>query len=425
MAAALGETPRDYSYARGKYGIDGAFQGICQELLEIARASRPEPVFDAVLIDEAQDLPPEFFQLVYMFTREPKRIVWAYDEMQKLSESAMPDTDELFGTGARGESLVNLDSPPNTPRRDIVLPVCYRNTPWTLATAHALGLGIYRSGGLLQHPDEPELWSDIGYRAVHGRLALGEAVTLERSIESTPSYFGRLLRPEDSVVIGRFADELSQDAWIAGQIHQNLTADELEHDDILIVLPDVYRAKSRAPRLMRELGRHEIRSHLVGVTSSRDMVFQSGSIAITHIHRAKGNEAPMVYAIDSQNAALNFNTVTRRNTLFTAITRSRAWVRILGWGEGMDAIAQEAQTVASNSYQLRFTIPTRDKLATLRHIYRVRPAAEEATVRKAAEGLETFLEAIERGEVDLHDLPPALRTRLVTRFQLEEPVDDE
>ena len=117
MAAALGETPRDYAYARGMYGVDDAFQGICRELLEIARVRTPQPIFDAVLIDEAQDLPPEFFQLVYRFTRNPKRIVWAFDEMQKLSESTMPDTDELFGTGPRGESLVNLESTPDAPRR--------------------------------------------------------------------------------------------------------------------------------------------------------------------------------------------------------------------------------------------------------------------------------------------------------------------
>ena len=38
---------------------------------------------------------------------------------------------------------------------------------------------------------------------------------------------------------------------------------------------------------------------VVGVSTSVDEVFQSGSIAIAHIYRAKGNEAPMVYAIDS------------------------------------------------------------------------------------------------------------------------------
>jgi superfamily I DNA and RNA helicase len=226
-------------------------------------------------------------------------------------------------------------------------------------------------------------------------------------------------------VIGEFPDELTQDVWVAEQIYNNLDVDELEPDDILIVLPDTYRARSRAPRLMRELRRREIDCHLVGVSTSRDTVFQSGSVAIAHIYRAKGNEAPMVYAIDSQYAARDFNAVTRRNTLFTAITRSRAWVRIIGWGDEMNSIAAEARSVAGNAFRLDFTIPTREQLSKLRHIYRVRSAEDEESVRKATEGLSAFLEAIERGEMDLHDLPPDMRTRLITRLQMEEPGDDD
>ena len=422
IAAAVGETPRDWAYARGKYGQDG-FQGVCQELLEVASHREVEPIFDAVLIDEAQDLPPEFFQLVYRFTREPKRIVWAYDEMQRLSESAMPDTDELFGVGPSGESLVSLENLPDAPRRDIVLPVCYRNTPWALATGHALGLGIYRSDGLLQHPDEPSLWQDIGYEVVHGHLDLGSPVTLQRRRDSAPPYFEQLLTASDAVLVQSFADEQQQDAWVAEQILRNLQEDELDHDDILIVLPDTYRARSRGPRLTRELNRHGIKSHLVGVNTSLDMVFRPESIAIAHIFRAKGNEAPMVYAVDAQYAGYDFNAVTRRNTLFTAITRSRAWVRIVGWGREMNKIADEVAALVNKDYKLDFKIPTREELQTLRHVYRVRSREDEESVRKATEGVSAFLEAIESGEVDFHDLPPAIRTRL-TRLQMEELGDD-
>ncbi|WP_434450072.1 DEAD/DEAH box helicase [Lentzea sp. E54] len=425
IAQALGETPRDWVYARGKYGMDDAFQGVCQELLAVAKSRQVEPIFDAVLIDEAQDLPPEFFQLVYMFTKPPKRIVWGYDELQKLSESAMPDTDELFGTGPNGESLISLASGPDGPRRDIVLPVCYRNTPWALATAHALGIGVYRESGLLQHPDDPTLWRDIGYNVVHGELREGSPVTLERSRESYPEYFTQQLNSDDAVVMQSFSDEPTQDSWVASQIKANLTTDELEPDDILIVLPDSYRAKSRAPRLMRELQRNGIASHLVGVNTSADKIFKEGSVAIAHIFRAKGNEAPMVYALDTQHAASDFNAVTRRNTLFTAITRSRAWVRVTGWGDKMQAILQETSAVADHGFQLAFTIPTVEELRTLRHIHRDRSDVDEAAVRKATEGLSAFLEAIDKGEMDFYDLPPALRTKLVTSLQTDGSDDDD
>jgi superfamily I DNA and RNA helicase len=407
------------------FGVAGVFSlSGGEQLLATAQRQDPQPIFDAVLIDEAQDLPPEFFQLVYLFTKEPKRIVWGYDELQKLSEAAMPDTEELFGTGPEGESLVSLASGPDGPRRDIVLPVCYRNTPWALATAHALGVGVYRKDGLLQHPEEPGLWQDIGYNVVHGALTDGSHVTLERSRDSSPDYFSQLLDPQDAVVIKSFQDEQAQDIWVASQIALNLTSDELEHSDILIVLPDSYRAKSRAPRLMKELSRQKIESHLVGVNTSVDHVFQQGSVALAHIFRAKGNEAPMVYAVDSQHAAGDINAITRRNTLFTAITRSRAWVRVTGWGERMATIAEEAQTVFDKGFRLEFTVPTEAERAEQRHKYRDRPASAEASVRKATQGIKHFVEAIERGEMDLYDLPPALRTKLIMQLRAEEIGDD-
>lgn len=424
IARELGETPRDWSYAMGTFGRDNAFQGVCRELLEVAKTRTIKPFFDAVLIDEAQDLPPEFFQLVYLFTKEPKRIVWGYDELQKLSDAAMPTTDELFGTGPSGESLISLASVHGEPQRDIVLPICYRNTPWALATAHALGFGIYRDGGLLQHFDEPKLWKDIGYNVLRGKLDEGETVALERSSESYPSYFPELIQPQDAVILRQFKTELEQDAWIADQIVLNLETDEIEHDDILVVLPDSYRAKTRAPRLMRELHTRGVPSHLVGVNTSVDEVFKSGSIALAHIYRAKGNEAPMVYALDSQLASSEFNAVTRRNSLFTAITRSRAWVRITGYGDNMTAISDEVKMIANSSFQLDFTIPTAPELADMRHVHRDRPESEEAAIKKATFGLMSFLEAIDRGELDFRDLPPAVRTRLTRRLQQGQTDDD-
>lgn len=426
IAIALGQPPRDWSYALGKYGRDDAFRGVCQELLDLTLAQEfVTPIFDAVLIDEAQDLPPEFFQLVYMFTRDPKRIVWAYDELQRLSESTMPSTDELFGTDDENQSLVSLDNPPNGPRRDIVLPVCYRNTPWALATAHAFGIGAYRPEGPIQHPDDPRLWHDIGYDVLAGKLTLGSRVTLGRRRDSTPTYFENYLDPSDAVVIGTFADAKAQDEWVAQEIRRNLDADELEMDDILIVLPDTYRAKSRGPHLMATLRRYRIESHLVGVTTNVDSVFSPTSVAIAHIHRAKGNEAPMVYVLDAQYGASTFNAVTRRNTIFTAITRSRAWVRITGWGDNMATVLAETQEVAQNQYRLRFKIPTYGELQTLRHIHRERSVQDEESVRRATEGLSAFLEAIEQGELDFHDIPPELRTQLIRKLQEDSPGADE
>ena len=174
-------------------------------------------------------------------------------------------------------------------------------------------------------------------------------------------------------------------------------------------------------KVLRERG---IASHQVGVTTTADEVFRPESVALAHIFRAKGNEAPMVYVLDAQHCAAPFNAVTRRNTLFTAITRSRAWVRICGHGEDMATISSEVQQVVADNFQLKFRIPTDEDLTRLRHIHRDRPAQDEATVRRNTGRLISFLEAVDRGEMDVHDLPDDVRIRLA-QLQQELPGGDD
>ena len=412
IAERIGAPVRDLSYARNMFVGQDPFGGACQELLDAAQVGNAEPIFDAVLIDEAQDLPPEFFRLVHRFVKEPKRVVWGYDELQKLSEAGMPSTRELFGADEQGNELVSLANVEGEARRDIILPKCYRNPPWTLATAHALGFGVFREGGLVQHFDEPTLWSEIGYAVLKGELIAGSEVVLERSTQSYPRYFSQLLNRDDSIMFRGFASEAEQDAWVAAEIRKNLAEDELESDDILIVLPEAYTSRSRGRSLTAALARQGIAAHLVGVTSSRDEVFRKGSVAITHIFRAKGNEAPMVYAVDSEHASNGYNLITRRNTLFTALTRSRAWIRVTGVGVGMDALLAEFNAIRERQFHLQFVVPTSEELRRLRRIHRDRPEKELQSAKRATEGLEQFFEAIDNEEIELDHLPARLRTKL-------------
>src|ERR1039457_965631 len=149
ICRAYGIMPRDFGYAKRTYGWSGAFQGICAELLKEVEKN-PKIVFDALLIDEAQDMPREFLRVAYLCTKD-HRIVWAYDDLQNLGDYQMRSLRETFGEDAGGNALVTLTNQPKQPRQDIILPKCYRNTPWALVTAHALGSGIYRDPKMVQH----------------------------------------------------------------------------------------------------------------------------------------------------------------------------------------------------------------------------------------------------------------------------------
>lgn len=411
VCAHYGVSPLDWRTAADRYG-NRSFEGACDELNKVIAEQGAKPVFDAVLVDEAQDQPTAFYRMLYSVVPPPHRIMWAYDDLQNLGDYEMRSEEVLFGADATGEPLVRLRNEADKPKEDIVLPVCYRNTPWALATAHALGFGIYRPQGLVQMFDEASIWPRIGYEVVGGRLELGHRVRLQRRRESYPAYFPEWVNPADAVQARVFATENDQYDALAQEIAINLTDDELDHGDILIVLPNTYTSKKVGARIMSRLAQLEIPSHLVGVTTSRDEVFQKGSVAITHIHRAKGNEAAMVYIVNADYCQGGFELSRKRNILFTAITRSRCWVRIFGVGDQMDGLRVECDAARDHNFELDFVYPTQEQIEKLARVHRDMTEQERRQWQGKFTAIEDVLRAVEAGEVPIDALPKSIRDKL-------------
>ncbi len=361
--AATGSAYRDFSTATRLFGYDTAFSGACAEAL----SSTPDEnlnLYDMILIDEAQDLPSDFFKLVYRMMKNPKRIVWAYDDLQNLGDTQLPSAKELFGTDSSGRTLVELKNEVDQPQQDIVLPRCYRNPPWTLLSAHGLGFGIHRNP-MAQMFTDPVIWTRLGYRVKDGKLGFDKDVTIERAPESIPEFFQELLTPNDTLVSNKFGTSQEQYDWVANKIKDLITTDELEHSDILIVLPNVRTSKSEGAKMLKALMNADLQGHIPGQTSSRDEVFKEDSIAITHIFRAKGNEAPVVFVLNSEFCEGQYGIKQRRNILFTAVTRSRAWTYILGVGPAMEQVEKELNEIRKDNYALEFHYPKYEEAAAL------------------------------------------------------------
>lgn len=411
ICSVYGVAPIDWRTATDRYG-NRSFEGICEELNRVVVEQGPKTVFDVVLVDEAQDQPTAFYRLLYNVVPPPHRVVWAYDDLQNLGDYEMRSEEVLFGSDANGEPLVRLRNEADKPKEDIVLPVCYRNTPWALATAHALGFGIYRPQGLVNMFEEASIWFRIGYQLVGGRLELGQHVCLGRRSDSYPAYFGDLLDPADAVQARVFLGEKEQYKALAAAITKNIENDELDYSDILIVIPNTYSSKKVGARVMSTLAEAGITSHLVGVTTSRDAVFQGGSIAITHIHRAKGNEAAIVYIVNAEYCQGGFELSRKRNILFTAITRSRCWVRIFGVGHAMEQLVAECNAACKHNYELEFRYPTQEELKKLARAHRDMPEHEKRLWQDKFTAIEDVLRAVEEGEVPVDALPKPIRDKL-------------
>ncbi len=393
--------PKTFLEAKSKYGYNNALRGVCNELLEELNniQEKKEPLYDALLIDEAQDLPMSFFRIAYEVVKKQKRIIWAYDELQNLGGYSMRSPEDLFGK-ENGIPRVSLKNKQKEPKQDIILPVCYRNTKWALTVAHALGFGVYREKGLVQIFNDADLWDDIGYELEGDFDKPNECVKLKRKEECSPSFFNKHLTPEDSIKCQLFEDSDSQYDWMIKDIKKNLEEQEIEEDDILIILTDPLTGRKEAPVIMQKLLDQGLNAHIVGITNDKETVFIKKSIAISGIHRAKGNEAPLVYIVNSQYCFDGIELSRKRNILFTAITRSRAWVRILGFNEynnDMNQLLKEFNKIVEKNYCLEFLVPTDEELDKLRQIHRDRTQDSKERIEKAKK-YKKFIESLPEDE---------------------------
>jgi superfamily I DNA and RNA helicase len=144
---------------------------------------------------------------------------------------------------------------------------------------------------------------------------------------------------------------------------------------------------------------------MAGVTNERDIFRIPGSVSCSAIYRAKGNEAPMVYVVNSNYCYEGVELIKLRNTIFTAITRSRAWVRICGVGSTMEALIKEIDSFIKKEYALDFKIPTLAEMKKMRIINRERDASETRKIEEAQKGIRTMLDLVNRGEIDAFQIP--------------------
>lgn len=413
VSLEMKESVFTYNEAVMKYGRDKAFEGICKDLFTTMELKSIEnlKMYDHILIDEAQDLPSWFFKITYRLFKNPekKRLVFAYDELQNLSQSTMPSLREMFGVDENGNDLVEVgNDKEGEPKTDILLPMCYRNTKWALSIAHALGFGIYRKAEkpLVQFFEDLNVWEKIGYEVVAGELKYNSHVKLVRSANNTPKYFEELLEPNTAVMVeSRFRDKEEEYTWIAKNIKKNIQEDELDPDDILVIFPNALEAKKHYYQFTKILEKIGIESIMPGVDVDRDTFTQKGCITCTHIYRAKGNEKPMVYLADAEYGCLQSEIVQARNILFTAITRSRAWIRITGVGSGMQLIESEIEACKEKDYALEFDILAESEIRELNLLNRGTIGKKTKQIKNVERTTEELIELLNKGEFNPADIP--------------------
>lgn len=339
------------------------------------------PKYNYILIDEAQDLPNNFFHLCYKLaignSGSEKNIVWAYDELQSIFNVYQRTPQELFGNDEDGAPRIDLDkfkiNLEHGQSNDLVLYKCYRNPLEVLVTAHALGFAIY-SDKPVQMLENKEHWVDVGYRIEENEdLVVGKKAVIKREIENSPLSIYEYQKVQDIIKYFRATSSVEECQWIALNIKEAVNEGLKPHDILVICLDDRY-AKSYFAKLSVYLTQYGIRSNNMLISNAAAPPFiLDDMVTLSTVHRAKGNEAAMVFASGIDALYLQKGSRSGRNKIFTAFTRTKAWLRVSGVGQHAQHFFNEIDISIKNSPSLIFDVPDAEEIETIQRDLNSKP----------------------------------------------------
>ena len=330
---------------------------ISQNLLKQTNGNLKE-VFDAILIDEGQDLVGDdqykyndkqsFYYMCYKsikpvdnsYGKELRRFIWAYDELQSLNNSKIPSSKEIFG-----DSSLVKGSYKGGIRKSEIMRKCYRTPHQILTAAHAIGMGFFRKDGMLTGYTTQKDWENIGYNVVEGDFKKkGNNIILVRPKENSPNpindyYNGNCFSFENCETIDKVVNRL------VFCIDNDVNKEKLKPRDILIINLSESGKGEYVNKITTNLNKKNINFYIPTCSKAniireaswqnekRDKFWEDNAVTISTILRAKGNEAPMVYVVGAEYIAENEQNISYRNKLFTALTRAKCWVKLFGTGK--------------------------------------------------------------------------------------------
>ena len=378
MEGFYSKTCKENGIARESYnqllGTD-KFGKVCSNLLQSLKGGGKK-IYNYIFIDEAQDFSLPFFRLTLSTLKENGKLIYAYDELQSLNDNSgsIPSKSAIFA----GEEC-----------EDINLSVCYRTPRDIIVAAHALGLGIYRRNkvgdiAILNMMQDYSIWKAIGYEELSGQLGYGNKVVLGRKEVIDK-------RPNECVQIDSVEEEQNQYVVASNEIRRLIMEEDVLPEDILVIdmasisFQDNFAIfKDAFGKVIDENPSINSKVHLVNKDNALRFK-RKGSVPYTTIFRAKGNEANIVFILNAQT--MSVMQTFSRNRLFTAMTRAKFKVYILGMASpAMTTLINEYEEIREKDFTLDFIYPTDVQLKEMKTI--VKSEAKNAdTYEKAYKSL--------------------------------------
>lgn len=325
----------------------------CHQLLQ--QTTIPQ-IFDAILIDEAQDLLVDdtepfgykqpFYWMAYQAIRpihcqspQLRRLIWADDEAQRLESQKIPTAGELFGE--EFQDLVTGRYPGDIAKSE-TLSRCYRTPNTILMAAHAMGMGWLRPGGMLSGSTQKRDWQAIGYDVI-GKFVPGQRISLHRSHGHSPNLIPQMWST-GVIEFEAYRSRREELTALADRLWHNLKYDGLRPsgDILVVVLGTAYEVGNLERYVAQFLMDRGLDIFIPTATDcnqlhprqrDRHRFWCVGGVTVSRVYRAKGHEAAMVYVVGLDRVAVEENNPYLRNQLVVALTRSYGWVRVSGVGK--------------------------------------------------------------------------------------------
>ncbi|WP_298608862.1 DEAD/DEAH box helicase [uncultured Thiothrix sp.] len=327
---------------------------ICGQLLKSGKILTP--LFDAVLIDEGQDLVVDNQQLMYegkqpiywliyqsLKNSDPddtkmRRLIWAYDEAQSLDTLKIPEAKEFFG-----DSTLLQRSYKGGILKSHIMKRCFRTPKPILMLAQGLGMGLMRKEGMLCGITDQEDWDAIGYKVIAGDFKTKDQdIVLTRPNENSPNPTHRLYS-QKCIQFKHYPSRQEELLHLAENIQHNLKVENIpsELGILVVVLGNGYEAIKLEEYIASFLISSGIDIFVASGTrlnqpnpkypdNDPDAFWYAGGVTISRVVRAKGNEADIVYVVGMDLVAEQEHDLLMRNQLLVAVTRSRGWVVMSG-----------------------------------------------------------------------------------------------
>lgn len=344
--------PLTFEQAKQLHYVD-PFDAVCSDLLHKTKGIMNKD-YDYVLIDEAQDFRPSFYQLCRAIVKEDC-LVWCYDDLQNIFDVKIQDTIATFKNdyGAEGIDLGKLNEEFPELNNDVVLEKTYRNPLEILVLAHAIGFGIYNDA-LIQTLENNQHWHDFGYEVVQGNSRIGDKMEIVRPKVNSPLIISDKQKPEEIIKINSYDGMIEEIDAVAEDIYNSIHTEKLHPDDIIVITLDDKNSKIQLKLLSDRLRARGIESFNLTDRSYSKGFIEEGCVTLSTVYRAKGNEAAQVYVMGTQIFEDNSNRRSMRNRIFTAFTRAKGWLKISGVNIKDGKLWKEVEKVFENGFKLKF-----------------------------------------------------------------------